>query len=516
MLFRAVLTEPVGDMPAGTPVGLKMVHSDPARFAKFAERSSDLAKLRLPGLARHIESFTGPSLSQNPYEVLDADQHYTVHLWVDGVSLDEAARGASVAQVVVWFRQIATAIDVLHTAEAGPFAHRDLHPRNVVIDDNHSAVLIDYDTILLGDALDTRIAATHAFAPASPRPGLVGAQADDRMSFARMLLHGLADDWHAGNQDVDAAIAARERTRDLFGDPTAVAEELLRISGGRDRESATEIMDRVESQGNSFWPRVGRRLRMMTSTRVLVPVVLVVLIVSTWGVFRLVDRSSTGDNEKPTSLEWTSRLTFSVTSPCLMQTVDLDRLATTFSPGGQWTATARTGSERGPRFDLGDLAGGTVPADGMVRWEWPCSAPDGSYFVRVTDQVTGRSTGTVLFSTRSLEDAERAESDSSSSTAVAPPAGTHWATSGGAANTWSDFSSAGGTQGQSVRPNETVEIECRVQGFVVPDGNTWWYRLAQSPWDGNYYASADAFYNNGQVAGSLVGTPFVDESIPLC
>lgn len=62
----------------------------------------------------------------------------------------------------------------------------------------------------------------------------------------------------------------------------------------------------------------------------------------------------------------------------------------------------------------------------------------------------------------------------------------------------------------------TVEISCRLTGFKVADGNTWWYRIPSSPWNNAYYVSADAFYNNGQTSGSLHGTPFVDPSVPGC
>jgi hypothetical protein len=55
-----------------------------------------------------------------------------------------------------------------------------------------------------------------------------------------------------------------------------------------------------------------------------------------------------------------------------------------------------------------------------------------------------------------------------------------------------------------------------VPGLRVQDGNTWWYRIATSPWNGAYYASADAFYNNGQTSGTLVGTPYVDPAVPDC
>ncbi len=96
------------------------------------------------------------------------------------------------------------------------------------------------------------------------------------------------------------------------------------------------------------------------------------------------------------------------------------------------------------------------------------------------------------------------------------PAGTYAETAGGASNTWSDYATAGGTEGPQIPAGQTVGIACRVQGFTVSDGNDWWYRVASSPWSDNYYVSADAFYNNGQTSGSLSNTPFVDQKVALC
>jgi hypothetical protein len=87
---------------------------------------------------------------------------------------------------------------------------------------------------------------------------------------------------------------------------------------------------------------------------------------------------------------------------------------------------------------------------------------------------------------------------------------------GGVTHTWTNYSNAGGTQGPSIQTGQTVGVACKVQGFKVADGDTWWYRIASSPWNGAYYASADAFYNNGHTSGSLVGTPFVDNNVPNC
>lgn len=89
-------------------------------------------------------------------------------------------------------------------------------------------------------------------------------------------------------------------------------------------------------------------------------------------------------------------------------------------------------------------------------------------------------------------------------------------TTGVAVHTWTNYTNAGGTEGPTIPSNATVQIACKLQGFRVQDGNTWWYRIASAPWNGSYYGSADAFYNNGQTSGSLHGTPYVDPSVPDC
>ena len=89
-------------------------------------------------------------------------------------------------------------------------------------------------------------------------------------------------------------------------------------------------------------------------------------------------------------------------------------------------------------------------------------------------------------------------------------------TTGGVANTWTNYTNAGGQAGQQIASHATVQIGCRLTGFAVANGNTWWYRIASAPWNNNFYVSADVFYNNGQTSGSLVGTPYFDPAVPLC
>jgi hypothetical protein len=97
-----------------------------------------------------------------------------------------------------------------------------------------------------------------------------------------------------------------------------------------------------------------------------------------------------------------------------------------------------------------------------------------------------------------------------------PPPATYNETTGGETHTWTNWTNAGGYEGPTIPSNTTVQIACKLTGFAVADGNTWWYRIALSPWNGAYYASADAFYNNGQTSGSLHGTPFVDNNVANC
>lgn len=89
-------------------------------------------------------------------------------------------------------------------------------------------------------------------------------------------------------------------------------------------------------------------------------------------------------------------------------------------------------------------------------------------------------------------------------------------TTGGVSHTWTNYTNAGGTEGPVIGANQTVYIACKLPGFRVADGNTWWYRIGAAPWNGQYYVSADAFYNNGATSGSLHGTPFVDPAVPDC
>ena len=57
-------------------------------------------------------------------------------------------------------------------------------------------------------------------------------------------------------------------------------------------------------------------------------------------------------------------------------------------------------------------------------------------------------------------------------------------------------------EGPSVASQQAIAIGCRLQGFTVADGSTWWYRIASSPWNNAYYVGADAFYNGAAPGGA--------------
>jgi len=85
-------------------------------------------------------------------------------------------------------------------------------------------------------------------------------------------------------------------------------------------------------------------------------------------------------------------------------------------------------------------------------------------------------------------------------------------TTGGETHTWTNYRNAGGQPGPVFPAHTDVEIGCKLRGFAVANGNTWWYRIGSGP----FYASADAFYNNGARSGPLKGTPYVDPAVPDC
>jgi len=88
-------------------------------------------------------------------------------------------------------------------------------------------------------------------------------------------------------------------------------------------------------------------------------------------------------------------------------------------------------------------------------------------------------------------------------------------TTGTPAHTFSDATQLTGA-GLPLGPRQSVQISCRTRGYVVEDGDPWWYRIESAPWNGRFYATSDAFYNNGAVTGPVDTGVVVDEQVPIC
>ena len=178
---------------------------------------------------------------------------------------------------------------------------------------------------------------------------------------------------------------------------------------------------------------------------------------------------------------------------------------------------------------LAEVLGAAVGEAATVLWPGSTPLPDqetgtigmarGRRRKAVSLMVVGL--GIVTFAGTATAVARLSDGPGSAAPASTPGASTaesrtYAETVGGETHTWTDYATAGGSQGAPISAYATVRIACKVTGFKVADGNDWWYRIASRPWSDTHYASADAFYNNGSESGSLAGTPWVDSRVPDC
>jgi len=188
-----------------------------------------------------------------------------------------------------------------------------------------------------------------------------------------------------------------------------------------------------------------------------------------------------------------------------------------------WTDYADAGGTGGPEIpsnatvQIQCKVSGFAVADGNTWWYQVASSPwNDTYYASAdafyNDGATSGSLSGTPFDDPNVPDCAGSGGGSNGG----KPYPTYAETSGSVVHTWTDYADAGGTEGPEIPSNATVQIECKLTGFAVADGNTWWYQVASSPWNDTYYASADAFYNNGATSGSLSGTPFDDPNVPDC
>jgi hypothetical protein len=182
------------------------------------------------------------------------------------------------------------------------------------------------------------------------------------------------------------------------------------------------------------------------------------------------------------------------TDPANSATVGWHSLGDATDQGGTWTLAWNTQG---------------IPAQGNPRWgtvNIAAVALDGA----------GNQTGTRDYRRISIDNSSAPPPPTITTPPPPPVATTYTEVPGGVVNTWTNYTNAGGTPGPPLPAFQPVQVSCKVAGFQVADGDTWWYRITAGSASDAYYGSADAFYNNGASSGSLHGTPFVDPAVPNC
>ena len=238
---------------------------DDYRWQKLEERSQRLALVEHRHLSRHLGVFAGPRPWRDGREPDDEDdpQRYIVHLWVDGQPLAEVV-DTGVGAVLHWLRQIADGLDHLHAHPAGPFAHRDLHPRNVIVTAQGDAVVIDFDTVFAGDTwTTTKTPLASRFAP--PSTPSISPQAADRSALAKIALHALAGDGDGALDDKEVRESAAGRLRGHGANPEPAVALLEQSAAGGGPETCAELVAQLEAAtgGRPTFPQRAHTARWM-------------------------------------------------------------------------------------------------------------------------------------------------------------------------------------------------------------------------------------------------------------
>lgn len=219
VVFHAeVVDDHLGAHRRGHKVSLKQLSGvDDDRWEKLVSRSPELARIAHPGLAAHLEVFHGQPLAPKYLDPAEQTLRWTVNAWVDGQVLAETDLHMPARAVFELFAGAAAAIDVLHGAGV---AHRDLHPRNLIVTGDGRLVVIDFDTAFTARSrTTTRIFAGTQFTAEMPEPARADPYLADNVAFARCVVHALADDGDGVLDEGTALELALRRTQPQVADP---------------------------------------------------------------------------------------------------------------------------------------------------------------------------------------------------------------------------------------------------------------------------------------------------------
>ena len=163
------------DTSLSQPVALKENSGGGAEAQRQFEREAQLlAGLRHPNLPRVIDHFIVPG--QGQYLVMD---------FVEGKSLSErlieCGGPLSEAEVLPWIRQVADALEYLHT-RTPPVIHRDIKPDNIIITQEGRAILVDFGISKVYEASKSTTVGAKAVTPGYSPPEQYGRGRTDARS----------------------------------------------------------------------------------------------------------------------------------------------------------------------------------------------------------------------------------------------------------------------------------------------------------------------------------------------
>ena len=461
----------------GTKVALKLLSAPDLDFERVLSFTVALASVRHPNLVPQLDAFVGTALCEQDEQRGEGgypfDVPYAVYEWVEGTDMTDAVQGASTEEILRWVADVARGVAALHAnpTVGGGIVHRDVKPGNVRITPEGVAVLVDYGCArqVEGAPMTEGIGTPGWLAPEVVLdPSRVG-QSADRWGVAAIAYWAftgeppllVSNPEH--RQRLELA-ARRAGVRDPARLAAAVAAGLATEQDAR----PTDLVGWANALG------VCQRAPTRRGVRVVLAAGLLLVAVAAAGAVLWNRRGEPSAAAVPTSRGSSSSVVASPPGTDVPPASD---------PTTVPASTTTAGSGGG---------GTTISRGGLV--------PPGSTAPPTTVAAVTTTTSTA---------APVAATPAAGPTPVAE-------TTGGETHTWTNYMNAGGTAGPVIAGGTTVQISCKVTGFRVADGNTWWYRIASPPWNNAFYASADAFYNNGATSGPLTDTPFVDPAVPDC
>jgi len=163
------------DLSLLQPVALKENSGGGMEAQRQFEREAQLlAGLRHANLPRVIDHFVLPG--QGQYLVMD---------FVEGKSLSDllVERGGPLdeAEVLPWIRQVADALEYLHT-RTPPIIHRDIKPDNIIITQEGQAILVDFGISKVYEASKSTTIGARAVTPGYSPPEQYGRGRTDARS----------------------------------------------------------------------------------------------------------------------------------------------------------------------------------------------------------------------------------------------------------------------------------------------------------------------------------------------